>query len=191
MQLNIRFWIELIWLSVCIVWAIGALRLKPIARSQSAASRLGEIIPLVLAGWLLFGAQRGPAIINIRILPGNSAVQFTGLFLTLAGGAIAIFARIFLGANWSGKASIKQGHELILAGPYSIVRHPIYSGLLLAVVGTAIAFGELRHLLAIPLTFVGWWLKIRQEEELLSREFAEQYAAYRQRVKGAIIPRIL
>jgi protein-S-isoprenylcysteine O-methyltransferase Ste14 len=149
MALNIRFWIGLVWLSVGIVWAIWALRLKPIARSQSTVSRLGEIIPLVLAAWLLFSSQRGPAIINIRVLPWNSVVQFTGLFLTFAGSVVAIYARVFLGANWSGRASIKQGHELIRTGPYSVVRHPIYSGLLLSVAGTAIAFGELRHLLAI------------------------------------------
>ena len=191
MPLNIHFWIDAVWLTVGIVWAIGALRLKPIAHSQTAFSRLGEIIPLVLAAWLLFASAHVPPVLNIRVLPGNLADQLAGLLVTIAGAAIAIFARISLGSNWSGKATIKHGHELIRTGLYSVVRHPIYSGLLLAVVGTAVAFGGLRDLLAIPLTLVGLRMKIREEEKLLTREFAQEYAAYRQRVKGAIIPRIL
>jgi protein-S-isoprenylcysteine O-methyltransferase Ste14 len=190
MPLNVRLYIESAWVAVGIVWVVSALRLKPVAKAQTTISRMAEIVPLVLAGFLLFGVRPLPGLEH-RALSGSSGVQWTGLLLTFAGAAIAIFARIFLGGNWSGRVTIKQNHELIRRGPYAIVRHPIYSGLLLAVAGSAIAFGELRHLLAIPLTMLGWWIKIRQEEQLLTQEFGEQYAAYRREVRGAIIPYIL
>jgi protein-S-isoprenylcysteine O-methyltransferase Ste14 len=162
-----------------------------VAKAQSGVSRLAEIVPLVLAALLLFGSRSLPYGLDLQVLPGNSGIQWTGLLLTFAGAILAIFARLFLGSNWSGRVTIKQGHELIRQGPYAIVRHPIYSGLLLSVMGSAIAFGQLRHLLAIPLTMLGWWIKIRQEEQLLGQEFGEQYAAYRREVRGAIIPYIL
>jgi protein-S-isoprenylcysteine O-methyltransferase len=191
MPFNIRVCIEYTWLAVGIVWAVSALRLKPVAKAQSGVSRLAEIVPLVLAALLLFGSRSLPYGLDLQVLPGNSGIQWTGLLLTFAGAILAIFARLFLGSNWSGRVTIKQGHELIRQGPYAIVRHPIYSGLLLSVMGSAIAFGQLRHLLAIPLTMLGWWIKIRQEEQLLGQEFGEQYAAYRREVRGAIIPYIL
>jgi protein-S-isoprenylcysteine O-methyltransferase Ste14 len=190
MLLNIRVWIEAVWIIVGIVWAAGALRLKPAARMQSGISRLAEIVPLVLAAFFLFGSG-GPGIINSPLLANTSATRWSGFLVTIAGALIAIFARFFLGSNWSGRVTIKQGHELIRTGPYAIVRHPIYSGLLLSVVGTAIAFGGIRHVLAIPLTLLGWWAKIRQEEQFLTQEFGEQYASYRREVRGAIIPYVL
>lgn len=186
-----RSWIEGIWLSVAVVWAISALRLKPVARAQTPVSRLAEIVPLVLAAFLLFEARPRQSFLNDLVLSHTSAVQWTGVLLAMAGAALAILARLFLGANWSGRVTIKQGHELIRKGPYHVVRHPIYSGLLLAAIGTAVAFGAIRHLLAIPLVFVGFWVKIRVEEHLLTQEFGEQYAAYRREVRGAIIPYIL
>lgn len=189
--MNPLSWIEGIWLSVAVVWGISALRLKPVAKTQTAASRLGEIVPLVLAAFLLFEARPRQSFLNDLVIAHTTAAQWTGVLLAMAGASIAILARTFLGANWSGRVTIKQGHELIRKGPYNVVRHPIYSGLLLAAVGTAVAFGAIRHLLAIPLVFLGFWIKLRVEEQLLTQEFGEQYAAYRREVKGAIIPYIL
>ena len=100
-------------------------------------------------------------------------------------------ARLYLGQNWSATATIKQDHELIRRGPYRLVRHPIYTGTLIAAAGTAIAFGELRDLLALPLVIVGFWLKARSEERLLMSNFGDRYAADRREVRGAIIPYLL
>lgn len=191
MTFAIRSWIEAVWIAVAAFWAISATGLKPVAKAQSAASRLGEVIYLLLAGFLLFGSWPATEVLNGRVLPRTTTVQWTGLLITGAGAAIAILARAFPGANWSGRVTIKQGHELIRKGPYTIVRHPIYTGLLLAVIGTAIAFGAVRHVLAVPLVMRGFWLKLQQEERMLSEQFGEEYLAYRRQVKGAIIPYIL
>ena len=75
-------------------------------------------------------------------------------------------------------------------GPYAVVRHPIYSGGLLAMLGSALAFGEVRGLVALGLAFTGWWFKSRLEEEFMERQFGAQYVAYKQRVK-ALIPLVL
>jgi protein-S-isoprenylcysteine O-methyltransferase Ste14 len=191
MTFAIRSWIEAAWIAVGVFWAVSAIGLKPVAKAQSAGSRLAEVIYLVLAGFLLFGRWPVTEVLHRRVFPQTIAMQWTGLLITGAGAVIAILARAVLGANWSGRATIKQGHELIRKGPYAFVRHPIYTGLLLAVIGTAVAFGEIRHLLAIPLTLRGFWIKIQEEERLLAEQFGEQYLAYRREVKGAIIPHIL
>ncbi len=103
---------------------------------------------------------------------------------------MAVSARIFLGRNWSAVVTIKQDHEIIRRGPYALVRHPMYSGFLLAMLGTAVAMGEVRGLLAIGLAFLGLWLKLRTEESFLVEQFGVQYVQYRQETK-ALIPFVL
>jgi protein-S-isoprenylcysteine O-methyltransferase Ste14 len=82
--------------------------------------------------------------------------------------------------------TVKQDHELILRGPYTIVRHPIYSGLLLALTGTAIAVGEIRAFVGLGLAFIGFLLKSAGEEKFMREEFSAEYARYSQRVRRLI-----
>jgi protein-S-isoprenylcysteine O-methyltransferase Ste14 len=103
---------------------------------------------------------------------------------------LAVWARVFLGANWSATVTIKQDHEIIRNGPYALVRHPIYSGFLLGMLGTAIAIGEVRGLIAWGLAFLGWWLKLQTEERFLLEQFGTQYLKYRKETK-ALIPFVL
>jgi protein-S-isoprenylcysteine O-methyltransferase Ste14 len=97
---------------------------------------------------------------------------------------------VYLGTNWSGTVTIKQDHELITGGPYRFVRHPIYSGLLLAFIGTALARGEWRGVLAVALTFVAFWRKLRIEEQWMRQQFGVAYEEYARRV-AALAPHIL
>jgi len=146
---------------------------------------------LLVAAVLLFYRWPRVAVLNQRILPGTAAIGLAGLALTVAGVLFAITARVYLGTNWSGRPSIKEGHELILKGPYRLVRHPIYTGLLLAATGTAVAFGLVRCLLALPVVLLGLWWKIRAEEQMLTETMSKQYSDYRRLVRSAIIPFIL
>ena len=86
--------------------------------------------------------------------------------------------------------TVKQNHELILRGPYAVVRHPIYSGFLLALAGTAIAVGEIRAFIGLGVAFIGFLLKSAAEERFMREEFSDEYARYSQRVKR-LIPFIL
>jgi protein-S-isoprenylcysteine O-methyltransferase Ste14 len=112
------------------------------------------------------------------------------LALTILGCGFAIWARVTLGSNWSGLPNVKREHELIVKGPYKLVRHPIYSGLLLALAGTAIADGRSVWVLSLVLLAASYAVKMRQEEQLMMQTFPQDYPAYRRRVK-ALIPGVL
>jgi protein-S-isoprenylcysteine O-methyltransferase Ste14 len=150
-----------------------------------------EISLLTIAALLLFSSRPHAALLDSRFLPDSSISAFAGVALTVAGGAVAIVARAFLGRNWSGRPTLKEGHELVRNGPYAFVRHPIYTGLLVSAIGSAIALGHVRNLLALPLVLLGFWLKLRAEEDLLLQAFGNEYLAYRRSVKSTIIPFIL
>lgn len=188
---NPREVIMAVWLAYALIWIITAFRLKPITRQSSSAGRMGELLILVVGAEMLFSESPRMAVLNARYLPPLTELIGVGIALTAAGVAFSIVARLYLGQNWSATATIKQDHELIRTGPYRLVRHPIYTGTLIAAIGTAIAFGELRDLLALPLFVVGFWLKARAEERLLMSNFGDRYAAYRRGVRGAIIPFVL
>src|SRR5215472_10305516 len=83
-----------------------------------------------------------------------------------------------LGSNWSRSVTIKQSHELITTGPYALVRHPIYTGILTGFLGTAIALSQVRGFIAFVLVFLVFWAKLRMEEEWMRCQFGETYATY-------------
>jgi protein-S-isoprenylcysteine O-methyltransferase Ste14 len=97
---------------------------------------------------------------------------------------------VHLGRNWSATVTVKQDHELIRTGPYAIVRHPIYTGVLFGFIGTALAVGQWRGVLAVVIVFVSFWRKLRIEERWMSETFGEQYRLYRAHTR-ALIPFLL
>jgi protein-S-isoprenylcysteine O-methyltransferase Ste14 len=98
----------------------------------------------------------------------------------------AIWARLILGRNWSGVITLKERHELIERGPYRVVRHPIYTGILAMIAGTAIALGYFGGFVGSLLVFVSFWVKLKREEDLMLKHFPAEYAAYQRRVKRII-----
>jgi protein-S-isoprenylcysteine O-methyltransferase len=169
------------WALIAIVWLVGALKSKPTVRTGSRAIRIVELCFLLVAFKLLFS----PA--SFRALPLPSLVKWCGVTLTFAGIAFAIWARWILGGNWSASVTVKRDHTLICNGPYALVRHPIYTGLLLAALGTAIAFGDLKGFLAPPLLAFAWRRKSLLEEEFMRTQFGPAYTEYAARTK-ALIP---
>jgi protein-S-isoprenylcysteine O-methyltransferase len=177
-----------LWTALWIVWLISALVAKPSAQRQTLTSRLGQSIPVITAFCLLFGRGLWPQWLRQRVLPESDvALLWTGLILTAAGLSFAILARFWIGRNWSGTITIKEQHELIQSGPYRIVRHPIYTGLLLAYLSTAIVHGELRGFVGFFLLLLGFGLKLRMEEAFMLQQFGTAYLDYKQRVK-AVVP---
>jgi protein-S-isoprenylcysteine O-methyltransferase Ste14 len=124
--------------------------------------------------------------LGIRVIPRNLFLGYLGLALTVGGIAFAIWARFYIGRNWSGRVTIKKDHQLIRSGPYSIVRHPIYAGFIVALTGTVIAIGQIRAILALAVVVWGLRCKSKLEEQFMSEQFGEEYARYRQEVKSLI-----
>lgn len=187
---HLTLWqIELLpWYAFLIAWGIGLLWVKPVKAAEPIAARLLTGIVALAAFVLLFNQSWPLGVLRRQIWPVTPTQQWIGIALTYAGMVLAIWARIILGANWSARVTLKVGHELIRSGPYAYVRHPIYSGLLLAMIGTALVIGEWRGLLPILLVAVAHHLKARREEQLLTQEFGDQYLEYR-RNTGGLVPR--
>ena len=124
-------------------------------------------------------AALGP---RTRLYTAGAILQWTGAALAVAGCAFAIWARLRLGSNWSPHAVIKTDHDLLQTGPYAWSRHPIYTGLLTGLLGSAIAQGRLRGYLAFGVLAVSFHYKAKAEEVLLSERFGPQYTEYQRRV---------
>lgn len=179
--------IPALWLIWIAIWILAAFGTKQTVRREGASSRLGHGV-LVVAGALMLGKPYflGPAL-EQRFHADTFAWYLVGLALLIVGLGFAVLARAWLGRNWSGTVTLKQGHELIRSGPYALVRHPIYSGLLLALIGTAVVVGRWRALIAFVLFLAGLLVKMRKEEQFMREQFGEQYARYRAEVP-ALVP---
>jgi len=156
-------------------------------RRQTGGSRVWQIGVVLLGFWLLFGSRTRLPWIDAAAFPVTTKVALAGLATTLAGVAFAIWARVTLGSNWSGVITVREGHTLERRGPYRIVRHPIYSGILTGVAGTALTFGSAHSILALPVCAFGFWLKILTEEHFMVAEFGDEYLRYRHEVR-ALVP---
>lgn len=135
---------------------------------------------------MLFKGNRFPDPLNHRVIPHVEALAWSGALLCIVGLIFCIWARFTLGRNWSAVVTLKGGHELITSGPYAFVRHPIYTGLLTMFVATVIVFGHIAAMIAMPLVFVSFWIKLHHEETLMLNQFPNEYPAYQRRVKRLI-----
>jgi protein-S-isoprenylcysteine O-methyltransferase Ste14 len=103
--------------------------------------------------------------------------------------AFSAWARDLLGRNWSGRVVIQSGHQLVTAGPYAYIRHPLYTGLLVGMVGMVLLCGHVGSLPGLCFAIGFTWLKAKREERLLEGEFGPAYAVYRLHT-GALLPRL-
>jgi protein-S-isoprenylcysteine O-methyltransferase Ste14 len=182
--------IAALWLIWLLYWIAAARDAKHTRRRESLASRATHLVPFALGGALLAIPRLGDTWLGGRFLPATPATYWAGAILLAAGLAFAIWARQHLAGNWSATVTLKHDHELVRSGPYGWVRHPIYTGLLLALLGTAISVGEWRALVALALFAAGVWRKLSIEERWLREAFRDQYADYCTHVP-ALIPSML
>jgi len=177
-----------IWVAWCIVWLLMAAWSKPSKRREFPWQRLEHVIPLVFGFLLIYKEAFAWKWLADRIVPESSAVALIGLALTVGGLIFAVWARIALGANWSGTVTIKSGHNLIRRGPYRWIRHPIYTGLLASLVGTVLLQGEVRAFLGFAVILFALYRKARREERFLSEEFGDEFAEHTKHT-GMFLPR--
>jgi protein-S-isoprenylcysteine O-methyltransferase len=142
---------------------------------------------MALAILLVFKNQFRPGVLNTFFIAQTPMVEWTGVALTAAGIALAIYARITLGRNWSGRVTVKQDHELIRRGPYALARHPIYTGMILGLLGAAVDVARVGALLGVALAVLGLRMKWRIEEQFMETQFGAEYLDYKRHVK-ALIP---
>lgn len=178
--------ISAIWLAWMVYWWLSARNVKRTRRPEGIRDRVIYRIPLVLAILCLSAPGLVTRVLHRRFVPPGVPSQAAGLVLLLAGLGFAIWARRHLGRNWSASVVVKEDHALVRTGPYRRVRHPIYTGLLLAVLGTAVAVGEWRGLVGFGLAIISFLLKSRLEEQRMAETFPE-YAEYRSHT-AALIP---
>jgi protein-S-isoprenylcysteine O-methyltransferase Ste14 len=173
-----------LWAFWALYWLVSAWGNKRPAFRPSPAWRLFGLVAVLAACLVL---RRFPEYFSRRILSPNAPRSAACLCLAAAGIGLSIWARVALGRNWNSTPMIKEGHELIEKGPYRFVRHPIYTGLLLAIFATCLSDGRLAdaYLFGLAAIFLTWKLKV--EESLMVRMFPEAYADYRRRTK-ALVP---
>lgn len=179
-----------LWIGFLLYWQIKAANTKMTTRFESAGSRIVRSVVFLIAIALLSLPHIPLPWLYRPIAPYSLWMFWLGAAITAAGLLFAIWARHDLGANWSRSVTIKQDHELITSGPYRLVRHPIYTGLLLAFLGSAIAITQYRGLVALVLVFISLWYKLRLEERWMREQFGESYDAY-SRHTSALVPGIL
>jgi protein-S-isoprenylcysteine O-methyltransferase Ste14 len=181
-----RHVIGLLWFAWAGYWMVSSVRIKAAVRRESTASRLAHVIPLIV-GAVLIGWRNLPwGALNARLWPHSLTAYWIGLTLLIAGLAFAVWARVHLGRNWSGAVTVKEGHELIRSGPYAYVRHPIYTGLITAVLGTAIVSGTVRAAVGLVIITVSLLRKLRTEEAFMRETFAGEYERYSADVPGLV-----
>jgi protein-S-isoprenylcysteine O-methyltransferase Ste14 len=109
-----------------------------------------------------------------------------GLVVCAAGLIFALTARIYLGENWSGTITVKENHQLVQSGPYSITRNPIYTGFLLAFLGCAISLGQVKGYIGIVFLLITILIKVKKEEEFMQEVFGGSFLSYKLKVKKLI-----
>lgn len=157
--------------------------------AQDNRARVLAMIVLIGSFGLLYLPFLSVGFLGRTVIRVSLMTSLSGMVICVAGLALAVWARLVMGAHWSGAVVLKEKHELIQDGPYRFMRHPVYAGVILALVGSAIIVGELRGFLAPVICFWGLWRRIQEEEAFLSRHFPLEYKDYRRRVK-ALIPYI-
>jgi protein-S-isoprenylcysteine O-methyltransferase Ste14 len=177
---------------LCLIW--GAVSLRWAAPTKAAHSgefpfyRLLRLVVLATTFALLFWNQTAVGILGRRFVLPYSAIAGFGFTIASLGLGLALWARMHLGRNWSDKVVIQAGHQLIRTGPYARLRHPIYSGVLLGVAGTALVLGEWRGGIAFLLLLTNYAIKARKEDRVLAESFGMEFEEHRRRA-GFLLPR--
>lgn len=177
------------WVIFVLYWVISAFAVKATAERRSFGSSLAYRVPCVAGGLLVAKFHHNPYLLNIPITPWTNFTVWLGPVVCVAGLGVALWSRWTLAGNWSSDVRFKQDHQLIRKGPYRFVRHPIYTGILMMCVAPAVQFGFLHCWLGFLMIGIGLWIKLKQEERVMSQHFPE-YSEYRKQVK-ALVPFII
>ena len=171
----------IIWLLLFVYWIIRS-------KKRGVLNEIVGLIKLLFSGLIL----HVPAFFSFNFFTYQSSLAFKiiGFSIILFGLVVSILGREYLSSNWSGKVIIQEKHDLVKKGPYKIIRHPIYSGVIVMMIGSSVIIGNIICFIWLIFCFFGLFKKSKQEEELLVSKFGEDYEQYKKETK-MIIPYIL
>ncbi len=175
----------LFWLAWLIYWLVSARGTKKTIRRETAAQRLIYLLPTLLVAPLFFWNALDVGL-QQRITDHPLVMYWSGTTLLAGGLLFSVWVRRTLGSNWSGTVTVKEDHELVQTGPYRFVRHPIYTGLLVTLMGSAISWNHWFGFYMLVVLFVALWIKLLREERFMRETFGEKYAAYCARTKRLV-----
>ena len=177
------------WVVTGVYFLVSIFATKRIESKEAGQKRVLDRL-LIWGGYvLLFVRLRNPAWDRLYV-PLAWAARWgrAGAGLAVAGLALTLWSRIALGRYWSGIVALKQDHKLVRSGPYAVVRHPLYSGLLLASLGSAMAFGMWRAVAGAALLWIAFLSRARREDTLLAGQFGDEFNDFRAHT-GRLLPR--
>ena len=180
--------IDVCWIIFLIYWIFSSFFVKKSVVKRDPGWILWRIAVVALIISFIRFDKSGAVSLFMSVL-NNSLFSFKilGTVLTVLGLLVAILARIYLGRNWSSYVTYKENHELVTSGPYRLIRHPIYTGMLLMFTGAVLYYG-------MPLLFVFYAItagvfiwRIGKEEKIMTKLFGKRYRDYIKKTK-ALIP---
>ncbi|MFZ0213246.1 MAG: isoprenylcysteine carboxylmethyltransferase family protein [Candidatus Acidiferrales bacterium] len=181
--------ISYLWLALALYWVVSAARVKRTKETENRGTYALRIIFLVLVFEALFSKWGRIGWFGRRFIAYHSEVMIAAFFIVVTGLGLAAWARHCLGGNWSSAVTLKEGHELIGRGPYRFIRHSIYTGFQVGLLGTALAIGQWRGIVVFVIVVAVQFAKARKEEVWLAREFGAAFEEHRART-GMFLPRI-
>ena len=174
--------IHVAWIVWVISWFAAAAWSDRTVRRPAVRRELLYRVFTMAGALLLFGFNPDGEGADTPLWPVPSMIGWLLAGLAMCGFLFMWWARIHLGQLWSSSVTRKEHHHVVDTGPYAIVRHPIYTGLLLAITSTLLARGTVLTLTGSAIIAVGIYIKARVEEEFLAQQLGESYAAYARRV---------
>ena len=183
----LRALIPVVWIAWLLYWILAARATNETERRENFRSRMTHYAPLILGGVFLGVPNVLGPMMDGEFHAQTLAWLWPTVGLIVVGLGFATWARIWLGRNWSAEVTVKRDHELIRSGPYAVVRHPIYTGLLLALVGTALSISKWRALVGLVFISAALLRRVTIEERFMTVQFGDAYRRYRADVP-ALIP---
>ncbi len=180
---------EFPWMVFLVYWLVAAIKTRATRQEEPFASRYLVVSLQALGFVLVFSRATGIGFLGNRFMPRDFASAIIGVALIWLGIGLAIWARYHLAEYWSARVTIKEDHQLIRTGPYAHLRHPIYSAIILATIGSALVIDEWRCVLGICVVLAAFCLKASREETMLSQQFGSAFDEHKQST-GLLIPRL-
>jgi protein-S-isoprenylcysteine O-methyltransferase Ste14 len=175
------------WTIWAVWWLAMAFFSKSTKRRESVGQRIEHLVPAILGFTLIFREGFGGSWLARPIISANPLLLCLCVMVAILGLLFSAWARLILGSNWSGTVTIKTNHQLIRRGPYRWIRHPIYTGMLAALLATALIQGLLSGVIGFAFVLLALYRKARREESFLSQEFGEGFSEHRQHT-GMFLP---